>query len=108
MNLDLEQLENMLAAGTDNALLRFSLGSTLMRSKKFAEAATHFARAVEFNPEYSAAWKNYGRCLLGAGDARAGEVLQKALDVAKRNGDKQAEREVRVFLKRLPAPPSPG
>lgn len=99
--MDVEQLEKMLAAGTDNALLRFSLGSAFMRRKEFAKAAAHFARAVEFNPDYSAAWKNYGRCLFAAGDAGAGKVLRKALEVARHNGDKQAEREVLVFLKRL-------
>lgn len=96
-----DKLEQMLSAGTDNALLRFSLGAAYLRSRDYRRAAEHFARAVEFNPEYSAAWKNYGRCLQAAGDEKAGEVLRTALEVAQRNGDKQAEREVLVFLKRV-------
>ena len=44
-----DQLEKMLAAGEDNALLRFSLGELLYKDGHYADAATHLAEAVAQN-----------------------------------------------------------
>ena len=55
--------EKMLAAGRDNALLRFSLGNEYLKVGQPADAATHLRRAVEQDPKYSAAWKLLGRAL---------------------------------------------
>ena len=100
--VDRTRLEAMLAAGQDSAMLRFALGSGFLREKEYAQAAGHFRRATELDPDYSAAWKNWGRCLLAAGqDREARAVLEKALAVARLKGDKQVEREAGVFLRRL-------
>ncbi len=102
--MDIKQLETMLAAGTDNALLRFTLGSAYARTKQYAQAVPHLSRAVEMDPDYSAAWKLYGRCLLESGDLeRAGPVLEQGLAVARRRGDMQAVREIQVWQRRLTA-----
>ena len=94
----------MLAAGPDNALLRFTLGSAHARQKQYAQAVPHLARAVELDPEYSAAWKLYGRSLMESGDLeRARAVLEQGLDVARRRGDMQAVREMQVWQRRLAA-----
>ncbi len=96
-----ENLESMLAAGKDNALLRFSLGNAFLE-KQPALAAEHLARAVEFDPEYSAAWKIYAKALTAAGrpdDAK--QAYQQGIQAAKRNGDIQAAKEMAVFLRRL-------
>ena len=55
--------ERMLAAGTDNALLRFSLGQDYLNSGDAAIAATHLERAVQLDEGYTAAWKLYARAL---------------------------------------------
>ena len=94
----------MLAAGTDTALLRFTLGSAHIRHKQFAQAVPHLARAVELDPEYSAAWKLYARSLMESGNAeQAGKVLVQGLAVARRRGDMQAVREMQVWQRRLAA-----
>mgnify|MGYP001170798284 FL=1 len=104
-----DQLEKMLAAGEDNALLRFSLGELLYKDGHYADAATHLAEAVAHDPDYSAAWKLYGRALVDAGDITAGsDVLDHGITVAEARGDNQAAREMQVFAKRARKQQSAG
>ncbi|MFN3751123.1 MAG: tetratricopeptide repeat protein [Thiobacillus sp.] len=94
--------EAMLAAGRDNALLRFSLGSEYLKAGDAARAAEHLQRAVGHDPTYSAAWKLLGRALAEAGvpeDALA--AYRQGIAVAEARGDKQAAKEMGVFARRL-------
>ena len=101
MSERIENLERLLAQGPDSALLRFSLGSAYMDSSP-TTAAEHLQRAVELDPEYSAAWKALGKALAAAGDtAAAAAAYERGIDVAESKGDVQAAKEMRVFLKRL-------
>jgi len=96
-----DKLEAMLAAGRDNALLRFTLGELLHAEGAYAEAAEHLSQAVAQDPQYSAAWKLYGRTLLDAGRFDAAiEVLDRGIEVAEKRGDNQATKEMQVFAKR--------
>ena len=91
----------MLAAGREDALLRFSLGNAYLREQP-ALAARHLARAVELDPAYSAAWKLYGKALSATGrDEDAREAYRRGIAVAERKGDVQAAKEMTVFLRRL-------
>lgn len=99
---EIENLESMLANGQDNALIRFAMGNTFIKYGKFAEAISHLAKAIEFDPEYSAAWKLYGKALAENGERdRAIDTYRKGISVAEKKGDIQAVKEMRVFLKRL-------
>ena len=49
----IERLEAMLAKGTDNMLLRFSLGKAYAEQDCFPEAETHLRAALAFDPAYS-------------------------------------------------------
>jgi len=94
--------EAMLAAGRDNALLRFSLGSEYLKAGDAARAAEHLRRAVEHDPTYSAAWKLLGRALAEAGAAEdALAAYRQGIAVAEARGDKQAAKEMGVFARRL-------
>jgi tetratricopeptide (TPR) repeat protein len=100
--MSIEALEKMLAKGMDNALLRFGLGKGYLDTGDFACAAEHFQRCVAFDPNYSAAWKLLGQALNKQGlpdDAR--NAWTEGLRAAQAKGDKQAEKEIGVFLKRL-------
>ena len=108
----LENFEKMLAAGKDGALLRFSLGNEHLKAGDFDQAALHLARAVALDPQYTAAWKLYGKALAAAGRkdealaaaGRNGDALaayRTGIEVAAKRGDKQAEKEMRVFARRL-------
>lgn len=94
--------EKMLAAGRDDALLRFSLGSAYLRQGDPARAAEHLRRAVEHDPKYSAAWKLLGRALADAEawqDALA--AYRQGIAVAEARGDVQAAKEMTVFARRI-------
>ncbi|WP_375740789.1 tetratricopeptide repeat protein [Pseudomonas boanensis] len=98
----LEGLEKMLAKGVDNALLRFGLGKGYLDLGNAALAVEHLRRCVEQDPKYSAAWKLLGKALEIQGEhdsARA--AWTQGLEAARAHGDKQAEKEMTVFLKRL-------
>ncbi|MFZ5959698.1 tetratricopeptide repeat protein [Pseudomonas knackmussii] len=98
----LEGLEKMLAKGVDNPLLRFGLGKGYLDAGEAARAAVHLRRCVEQDPKYSAAWKLLGKALQAEGDldgARA--AWADGLAAAQAHGDKQAEKEMTVFLRKL-------
>jgi Tfp pilus assembly protein PilF len=98
----IENLEALLASGQDNALLRFSLGSALLKNGDAEPAARHLAEALRQDPEYSAAWKSYGKALQALGEPEAAmRAYESGITAAGRKGDKQAAREMQVFLKRL-------
>jgi len=96
-----ENLEAMLARGQDNALLRFSLGGAYLKSGDYERAVVHLAQAVACDPQYSAAWKLYGKALTETGRfADAMAAFDSGIGVAEAKGDIQAAKEMRVFRKR--------
>ncbi len=98
---DIGVFEEMLKLGRDNALLRFTLGSAFYKRERFEESCMHLHKALEFSPDYTAAWKMLGRSLMGCEQFEAAvEAFESGLKVANSKGDKQAEKEMKVFLSR--------
>ena len=98
----LESLEKMLGKGVDNSLLRFGLGKGYLDLGDNLKAAEHLQRCVGFDPKYSAAWKLLGKAHLAAGDRAAARLAwEQGIAAAQAHGDKQAEKEMTVFLKKL-------
>lgn len=98
----LASFEKMLAAGKDSALLRYSLGNEYLKVGDVARATEHLERAIAQDPKYTAAWKLYGRALSAA--ERHEEALaayRQGIVVAHARGDKQAEKEMTVFARRI-------
>lgn len=101
-----ERLRAQLDGPRDGALLRFSLGQALLGHGDAAGAASAFRQAVEFDPDYSAAWKLLGRALGEAGDSSgAMAAFEHGIGVARERGDEQAAKEMTVFLRRLQKTP---
>ena len=97
-----QRLVAMLAAGQEGAMLRFGLGQALLKDGRAEEAARHLAEAVAHDASYSAAWKLLGRARAEAGDAEgAASALREGIAAADAAGDKQAAKEMQVFLRRL-------
>lgn len=94
--------ERMLAAGRDGALLRYSLGNEYLKAGDPARAVVHLERAVALDPRYTAAWKLCGRALNEAGRPDAAlAAWRRGIEVARERGDKQAEKEMTVFARRI-------
>jgi len=82
-----ENLERLLLSGKDGALLRFSLGSQYLKLKEPAAAIGHLQRAVAFDPDYSAAWKQLGRAFAEAGrPAEALEAYRQGIEAVGASG----------------------
>lgn len=102
-------LEAMLAAGRDTALLRYTLGTQYFDRGEVARAVAHLCEAVRMDPDYSAAWKAYGKALTSADDlASAANAYRRGIEVARQRGDMQAAKEMQVFLKRVQRRMEPG
>jgi len=98
----IENFENMLAEGQDTALLRYGLGNEYLKAGVPEKAIEHLCEALRLNPGYSAAWKLYGKALDATGQReQAASAFEQGISVSEKNGDIQAAKEMRVFLKRL-------
>lgn len=98
----LKELLKLLEKDPDNALLRFSIGSAYLKENELEQAKQHLAKSVELDPQYSAAWKLYGKTLQqNQENELAHIVLTKGIEIATDKGDIQAAKEMQVFLKRL-------
>jgi predicted Zn-dependent protease len=92
----------MLGAGKEGALLRYSLGNEYTKAGDAPNAALHLRRAVELDPDYTAAWKLLGKALADSGLVEeALAAYASGIEVASRRGDKQAQKEMQVFARRL-------
>jgi uncharacterized protein HemY len=97
-----QNLELMLQRGQDSPLLRFSLGSECLKEGDYLVAIGHLQEAVQQKPAYSAAWKKLGEAYAASGaPGRAEAVYLQGIEAAEAQGDVQAAREMRVFLRRL-------
>jgi len=101
-SMNIENLKTMLTNGQDSLILRFGLGQALIKSKEFDEAIEHLLKALEFDAEYSAAFKLLGKAYVQTEQNElASETYEKGIEIAERKGDIQAAKEMKVFLKRL-------
>lgn len=86
----------------DGALLRYSLGNAWRDAGDLPAAIDALRRALAFDPLYSAAWKQLGAACLAAGQpADAREAWRQGIAAAVQRGDRQAEKEMQVFVRRL-------
>jgi Tfp pilus assembly protein PilF len=96
------QLEKLLGTPRDGALLRYSLGVEYAKAGNTARAVEYLREAVARDPLYSAAWKMLGKSLVEMhlpADALA--AYERGIAAAQQKGDRQAEKEMTVFAKRL-------
>jgi predicted Zn-dependent protease len=98
----ISSLEKLIGTPRDGALLRYSLGGEYLKAGDKARAIEQLREAVRRDPDYSAAWKLLGRALADADEAaQALEAWTRGIEAARRKGDRQAEKEMTVFARRL-------
>ncbi|HEY8682696.1 MAG TPA: tetratricopeptide repeat protein [Rhodanobacter sp.] len=102
----LASLRSQCGGPRDGALLRYSLANALLAEGDPGAAIDECRHALVFDPTYSAAWKLLGRACLAAGQPlAAADAWRSGIAVAAQRGDKQAEKEMIVFLRRLESTP---
>ena len=95
-------LEKLLGTPRDGALLRFSLGTEYLKAGERERGIGELREAVTRDPRYSAAWKALGHALAEAGrDDEALAAFTQGIEAARAKGDKQAEKEMTVFARRI-------
>ena len=100
MNID--TLLKLVGTERDSAMLRLTLARLLADDADLERAEAHLEAALGMNPSYTAAWKELGKLRRQRGNATgAAQAWQKGIETAHAHGDKQAEKEMTVFLKRL-------
>ena len=98
----ISNLEKLLSQRKESALLRFSLGSEYLKLRENWVAVFHLKRALELDPNYSAAWKLLAMALADGGVLNeALDTYRRGIEVAQRRGDQQAVKEMTVFARRL-------
>jgi tetratricopeptide (TPR) repeat protein len=102
MSARVDALRALCGGSRDGALLRAALANALVEAGANADAIVELRRALEFDPGYSAAWKQLGKLLAESGDVTAAiGTYRSGIAAAQKRGDKQAEKEMNVFLRRL-------
>ena len=98
----IDKLEALLAAGQDSAGLRFALAGQYLKTGDAVHAVEHGEVAVLLDPNYSAAWRLLGQAQVAADKPEdAAQSFERGIAVAKASGDRQVEKEMQVFLRRL-------
>ena len=97
----ISSLERLIGTPRDGALLRYSLGLEYEKAGRAADAATQLREAVARDPLYSAAWKALGRVLAETAPQAALDAFRRGIEAAKQKGDRQAEKEMSVFARRI-------
>lgn len=98
----ISSLEKLLGTPRDGALLRYSLGLEYAKAGERERAIEFLRDAVARDPLYSAAWKALGGELAESGRAdEALDAYRRGIDAAQARGDRQAEKEMAVFARRL-------
>jgi predicted TPR repeat methyltransferase len=101
MNPMIANLEKLVGGPRDGALLRLSLGNAWL-AQDAVTAAEHYRAALGFDADYSAAWKGLGKALEQSGDdAGALAAYRNGIATADKRGDRQAGKEMTVFVRRI-------
>ncbi len=100
--MDPEHLLQLIGTERDSAMLRLTVARLLAARGDLEEAEMHLQAAVAMDNGYTAAWKELGKVRQQRNDPDGAEqAWRRGIEQALANGDKQAEKEMTVFLKRL-------
>jgi len=98
----LESLEKLLGTPRDGALLRYSIGMEYLKMSNAPKAIQFLQEAVQRDAGYSAAWRALGKALEAGGQSvEALAAYRSGIAAAQKKGDKQAEKEMTVFARRI-------
>ncbi|HMA98665.1 MAG TPA: tetratricopeptide repeat protein [Wenzhouxiangella sp.] len=97
-----EAIESLIENGRDSYEARLAAGQARLKQGDLVEAIAHLEKAVEFRADQTMAWQELGKAHRDQGDGQAAlAAWTKGVEVARSNGDKQAEKVMSVWLRRL-------
>ncbi|HEY7905458.1 MAG TPA: tetratricopeptide repeat protein [Wenzhouxiangella sp.] len=100
--VDVSVIERMIEQGRDSYEARLAVGQAHLKQGQFDRAIEHLAKACEMSPQKTVAWQALGQAHVKNDQPDlARESWQQGIEVAKANGDQQAEKVMAVWLKRL-------
>ncbi|MDZ7791827.1 MAG: tetratricopeptide repeat protein [Xanthomonadales bacterium] len=99
-----EAIEKLIDQGRDSYESRLAAGQARLENGDLPLAIEHLEVATGHRPEHTMAWQELGKALNESGRPEAARTAwERGLEAARANGDKQAEKVMAVFLKRLDA-----
>ena len=105
MNEAIARFQKMIEENPENELTRFSLGKAFFDQGDYASAREHLAQAVASRPDWMAAQILVARCELNLGQNEAARAsLERALDLARKQGHVGPLAQVEELLRQLNAP----
>ena len=94
--------KEVLKSDPNDPMVYFGLGQEYMREGKLIEAIEAFENAVRLNPYYSAAYRFLGESLERMDQpSKAKAIYEKGIPIADKQGDLEAAKAMKVFLKRV-------
>lgn len=97
-----ERIEKLIEQGRDGYEARLAAGQARLGNGDVERAIEHLQEAVAFDAGRSMAWQLLGKALLANDEPEAARsAWQRGLQTARAAGDKQVEKTIGVFLKRL-------
>ncbi len=100
--MDIATLEKLLDSERDGAVLRLTLARALLQQQQPELALVHLHKALNFDPDYSAAWTLLGQIHADQGrEEDALKAWQQGLRASAARGDQQAGKMLQVFVRRL-------
>lgn len=98
------RLEKLLGEHPERVDLALALAQLCLREKDFPSALRFAEQAIAGNSRYSAALLAAGQAAQAMGDEQSAKSwFERGRVVAADQGDKQIERQISVFLKRMEA-----
>lgn len=99
----IEALQSILETSPDNCFVRYGLAQEHVKAGDDTAALEEFARILETDPSYQAAYYHSGKACqrLGRID-EARDIFQRGIEVSIRNGDLHARGELEAALSELP------
>lgn len=97
-----ETIEALIAKGRDTYESRLAAGQARRAAGDLERAIEHLTVATKHQPDRTIAWQELGRCLNDRHDREGARAAwERARSAARTNGDKQAEKVIGVWLRRL-------
>ena len=97
-----EAIERLIERGRDDYTARLAAGQARAAAGDPERAVEHLERAVDHDPDQAVAWQWLGKLRLELGRTEAAaEAWRQGIAAAAARGDVQAEKVMRVWLRRL-------